>query len=247
MRLSFVVPAHNESRLIGATLRSIHETGRAVVGDGEYEIIVADDSSQDATGVIAATLGAHVVRVERRQISAARNAGARAATGEVLVFVDADTLVNADVVRNAIAAIEAGALGGGAGVAFDGQIPAAAGVLLKSLLMLFRILQLTGGCFLFCRRDALEEAGGWDETVFASEEVELANALKQVGKKRGIGWRGRFVIVEGTVLTSGRKLRAYSLGELLWASIRIILQGRKGVQKREGLEIWYERREDVNP
>lgn len=247
MRLSFVVPAHNEQALIVPTLQAIHTAGTSVVGAGNYEIIVADDSSTDRTGELAAQNGARVIRVEKRQISATRNAGARIALGDILIFVDADTLVNAHVVSNALSAIDSGALGGGARIAFDGWTPLSARIVLKVLLLLFRVLQLTGGCFLVVRREALEAAGWWDETVYASEEVELANAIKRVGKSRRIPWRRRFVIVDGSVVTSGRKLRAYSISELLLASLRIIMQGRAGVEKREGLEIWYERRDDVAP
>ena len=89
--ISIIVPAHNEEALLGGTLRAL---GRAAANLGEdCEIVVVDDGSTDRTAEIAATLGARVVRVDVRHIAAARNAGARAAIGDVFVFVDADTLV----------------------------------------------------------------------------------------------------------------------------------------------------------
>lgn len=66
----------------------------------KYEIIVVDDASTDATGAIATEEGARVTRVAYRQISATRNAGAKVARGEILFFVDADTIVNARVVQD---------------------------------------------------------------------------------------------------------------------------------------------------
>ena len=91
--ISFVIPAHNEVELIGRTLTAIHESARAT---GEvYEIIVADDSSDDGTGTIAQQFGARVVAVHFRKIAATRNAGARMASGDLLFFVDADTMVTA--------------------------------------------------------------------------------------------------------------------------------------------------------
>lgn len=83
--ISFVVPAHNEEVLLGRTLDAIRGEAERV---GEaFEIVVADDSSTDATAEIAREHGARVIRVEYRQIAATRNAGARAANGAALLIV----------------------------------------------------------------------------------------------------------------------------------------------------------------
>src|SRR5690242_3953856 len=87
LRLSFVVPAHDEAPRLPATLASLHAAARACGVD--YEIVVVDDASTDATAEVAAANGARVLRVEHRHIAATRNAGAAAATGARLVFVDA--------------------------------------------------------------------------------------------------------------------------------------------------------------
>jgi len=87
--ISFVVPAHNEELWIGKCLASIRTTMESL--DVLYEVIVVDDASTDLTPRIAEQMGVRTVRVEHRKISAVRNAGARAACGEVLFFVDADT------------------------------------------------------------------------------------------------------------------------------------------------------------
>lgn len=119
--ISFVIPAHNEAELIGRTLSTLHESARAA---GEpYEIIVADDASTDGTGARALSHGARVVAVNFRRIAATRNAGARETTGELLFFVDADTIVPARAVRVAVHALRSGAIGGGAAVRFDGTVP----------------------------------------------------------------------------------------------------------------------------
>jgi hypothetical protein len=87
--LSFIVPAYNEERGLSATLDAIRHAA-SVTGE-PYEVIVVDDASTDQTSAVAASRGATIVRVAHRQIAAARNAGARAATGDLLFFVDADT------------------------------------------------------------------------------------------------------------------------------------------------------------
>jgi len=232
--ISFIVPAYNEELLLGATLDSLHAAGRAL---GEpYEVIVADDASADATVRVAQEHGARVVSAMRRQIAATRNGGAGVATGELFVFVDADTIVSEGVVRAAVAAMRGGAVGGGAAVAFEGDIPAYARWLLPIIVWMFRVARLAAGCFLFCTRDAFAAVGGFDEAFFGAEELVMSRALKR---------QGRFVILREAVVTSGRKLRTHSGLEVLALMGRLALRGTKGVKRRQGMELWYgERREE---
>jgi glycosyltransferase involved in cell wall biosynthesis len=231
--ISFIVPAYNEERLLAGTLRAVH-TAAAEVAEG-YEIVVADDASTDATAVTARTGGARVVSVAHRQISATRNAGARAARGDRYFFVDADTVVSGSVVRAALRALDDGAVGGGAAVAFDGQIPRWAELMLPVFVWAFRVAGLAAGCFLFCTRSAFDAVGGFDEALYAAEEIAMSRALKR---------HGRFVVLREGVVTSGRKLRAYTGTELLRIVPRLALRGWGAVRSRDGLEIWYERRRE---
>jgi glycosyltransferase involved in cell wall biosynthesis len=224
--ISFVIPAHNEAELIGRTLAAIHECARAV---GEpYEIIVAVDSSIDGTGQIAEEHGARVVAVNFRQIAATRNAGARVASGDLLFFVDADTMATGQALRAAVRALRAGAVGGGSAVRFDGPVPLYAAILERAVLpVLLPLLKMAPGCFLFCTRRAYLAAGGFDEALFWSEEVFFSKRLKR---------QGRFVILREFVITSGRKVRAYSALGLLRVGVRLALG------QRAGLEYWYGQR-----
>ena len=119
--ISFVVPAHNEELLLGRTLTAIHSAAQR--SGRPYEIVVADDASTDRTAAVAVDHGARVVSIVRRQIAAARNAGAAAAAGDVLIFVDADTIVSPEVVAATLAALDNGAVAGGASLRLDGRIP----------------------------------------------------------------------------------------------------------------------------
>lgn len=232
--LSFVVPAHNEERLLGGTLDAIHQA--ASTTGLQYEVIVVDDASTDQTVPVAESHNAQVVRVSHRQIAATRNSGAKAATGELLFFVDADTRINADVIGEATSAVRAGAVGGGAATTFDEPIPLYARLVLPIMVLSFRVTHLAAGCFVFCTRDAFNAVGGFNEAYFGGEEVIISRAL---------GRQGRFVILRSSVVTSGRKLRRYSASELMTSMFSLMRRGPKGVQRREGLELWYgERRED---
>lgn len=232
--ISFIVPAYNEERVLGATLAAVRVAAQAV---GEpYELVVVDDASTDGTAQIAVCGGALVVRVAHRQIAATRNAGARAARGDLFIFVDADTIVNEAVVRSAVDAMRDGAVGGGAAVEFDGSVPTYAKLLLPILVWCFRVARLAAGCYLFCTRTAFVAVGGFDESFYGAEELVISQALKRHGK---------FVVLRRAVKTSGRKLRTHSAGEMFGVLGRFLLRGPMAVKQRQGMELWYaERRKD---
>ena len=214
--------------LIGATLRSIRSAGD--VTGMRYEVIVADDASTDRTAEIAAAAGARVIPIAARQIARARNAGAAAASGSTLIFVDADTLITPAVVQATLQAIEAGAVGGGAPASLDDASPGYAKFLMWLVAGTSRVARIAGGCYFFCTKPAFEQAGGFDERLFAGEEIALSRAL---------GRQGRFVILREKVVTSGRKMRTHSFRELLGTFVRILLGGPRVLEDRSRLGVWY--------
>jgi len=235
--ISFIVPAYNEELLIGRTLTALHAAARET-GE-QYEIVVVDDGSTDATAEVAVEHGARVVRVQHRQIASTRNAGARAAAGDILMFVDADTIVTSATLGAALAALRAGAVAGGASLRLDGRIPWHGRVLLLVIRAGMRLGRLAAGCYVFCTREAFEAAGGFDEGLFASEEIALSRALAR---------HGRVVILRETVLSSGRKLRTHSAWEILQMMSAVVRQGPQALRSRERLGLWYgSRRSDPEP
>src|SRR4030095_423828 len=117
--ISFIVPAYNEEAELPGTLRALHSSAIGY----EYEIVLENDGSTDATATIGAQFGARAISIEHRQIAAARNAGAKASRGDVLTFVEADTRIGREHVRGAIDALEDGCAGEGSRLDFDGEIP----------------------------------------------------------------------------------------------------------------------------
>ena len=232
--ISFVIPAHNEEDLLPATLRAL-ETAARPLGH-PFEIIVVSDASTDRTDAVARGHGARVVEVQHRHIAATRNAGAREAIGELLVFIDADTRVTEAVVRSAVEAMTQGAVGGGCAFRFDGRLPLYARALQAVAVPVYRMARIASGCFLFATREAFEAVGGFNEGMFGAEEAAMSRSLRR---------QGRFVVLREAVTTSGRKLRAYSGREVLGTMARLALSGGRSVRRREGLDIWYgERRPD---
>lgn len=226
--ISFVLPAWNEAVLIGRTIDGIHAAMEQ--RDPRYEVVVADDASDDGTGDIAGARGARVVRCEHRQIAATRNAGAQASSGDVIIFVDADTIITRQVVEETIAAFESGAVGGGALPDFDGDLPLYARLILGPSMFLYRLARLVSGSYLFCTREAFDATGGFDESLYATEEAFMSRALRRHGK---------FTIIPSRVMTSGRKLRTHSAREILGTLARFGLRGMRSVRTRDGLDVWY--------
>ena len=227
--ISFIIPAYNEELELPATLNAI----RAAASESgqPYEIIVVDDASTDATPEIAGRAGAKVIQIDRRQIAAARNAGARAAQGDPLFFIDADTRITRTHITQGIAALEAGYAGGSARVAMDGSVPIWGRLLLHAFGTLYFGLNLGAGAFLFTTRRNFEAIGGFDEQYFAGEEVYFSLALRNLG---------RFKVLRELIVTSGRKLRMYPAKQFLRNFFGVIVGGPRAVRSRAKLRLWYD-------
>jgi glycosyltransferase involved in cell wall biosynthesis len=234
--LSFIVPAYNEEFELSRTLSAIHSAARSA--GHEYEIVVVDDASTDGTVPVARAEGATVVQIQRRQIAAARNAGAKIASGEVLFFVDADTRILPTHITDALIALQNGCSGGSARVAIEGEIPRWARIFVRVFSILYFGNNLGAGAFLFTTRQFFDRVGGFDEKLFIGEEVFFSIALKKIG---------RFKLLPVPILTSGRKLRMYSGRHILSRSFWIILRGWRGARSRKHLELWYEGRRESQP
>ena len=234
--ISFIIPAYNEEHELSSTLEAIHAA--AYEADQPYEIVVVDDASTDTTPEIASRAGANVITINRRQIAAARNSGARAARGEYLFFVDADTRINRAHVSGGTAALEDGYAGGGARVAMDGFVPIWGRTLLRGFASVYFGLNLGAGAFLFTTRRNFDVVGGFDEQYFAGEEVYFSLELKKLGG---------FKVLREPVVTSARKLRMYPARDFLPKFFGVIFRGPRGVRSRAKLSLWYDGKRERHP
>ena len=232
--ISFIVPAFNEERELGATLKALVAAGNSLVDS--YEIVVADDGSTDGTARIAQAHGARVITAQHRQIAATRNSGAGIAKGEIFIFVDADTTVNSDVIGAAVNAIRDGAVGGGAAVTFDKPLTTYGKLITPLILKGYMLTGWAAGCFMFCTRQAFEAIGGFDEKLFGSEEIPFSKGLKQ---------QGQFLMLRESVQTSARKFRIYSGREHLRSICKFLLRGREALYDRDAMYMWYDGRREA--
>lgn len=235
MKLSVVVPAFNEERLLAGTLRHIR-AGLHVFDQRGWatELIVCDNHSTDRTARIARSAGARVVFEPINQISRARNAGAAAASGNWILFVDADSSPSPFLFTDLLEAMEEGrCVGGGCTIALPGA-PAGVKLWVGLWNSVSRAFSWAAGSFLFCEARAFHDAGGFSEELYAAEEIDLSRRLKR---------RGRFVILHRhPLVTSDRKARLYTWREHLAFMGRFLVRGRKTLRDRDACSVWYDGR-----
>lgn len=240
MQLSIIIPAFNEAKLLPATLDVIARGREGLHRVGvETEIIVCDNNSTDETAAIAQAAGAQVVFEPVNQIGRARNAGARAASGEWLLFLDADSHASAELFADLAEVLKRNEMiGGGVTLRQDGNY-FLFGLLMRIWNLWSRFSKEAAGSFLYCRREAFESIGGFDGKFFAAEEIDFCRRLKALGKTRG---QKLHILHRHPLLTSSRKAKLYTPREFLSFMMRTIFRRGKTLEKREDCSIWYDGR-----
>lgn len=202
---SIIIPAYNEEDFLENTILNIKKAMQTVPLAGE--IIVTDNNSTDRTADIARQAGATVVFEPINQISRARNTGAKCTTGRYLIFVDADTLLPAELLQKALENLESGRCCGGGATVTSNDVPFVVKGILGYWNFLSRVFRLAAGCFVYARRDDFDSSGGFSDKVYATEEIWFSIALKRKAKK----FNRKFIIInKPKIITSGRKLVWYS-------------------------------------
>lgn len=235
--ISVLVPAFNEAAELPRMLTSVQEAF-AAIGRTDFEVVVCDNNSSDATADIASAQGARVVFETHNQIARARNAAAKAARGEWFKFIDADSVLSPELLTATLSDIQSGkSLGGGARVAFDrDSIPLYIRAGLASWNSLSRSLRWAAGAYIYCSRPAFESTGGFDERVYASEEIGFSRKLKRLARKE----RKQFHILQKTpILTSARKADQFTFGQTVLQVLRCAWPG--SLRRRDRCGFWYRR------
>ena len=239
MKISIVVPAFNEERLLGESLVRINLAAGAFQQRGwATELIVCDNNSTDKTAQIARDAGATVVFEPVNQIARARNRGADAATGDWLLFVDADSHPCADLFSDVANAIDSGrCLAGGATIAMDKKYWLA-GLITCLWNFTSRWRRLLAGSFIFCESATFRKIGGFSKELFAGEELELSERLRKAAKET----RKHIVILHRhPLVTSARKLHLYTFREHIRLLTRLF-RDRRVLANREACHLWYDGR-----
>jgi glycosyltransferase involved in cell wall biosynthesis len=238
VKISFVIPAFNEERLIGETLRHIRE-GAEVFHQRNWpsEIIVCDNNSKDRTAELARAAGAIVVFEQINQIARARNRGAMEAKGDWLIFVDADSKPSRELFQDVAEQIESGQfLAGGSVVKLDGDHAMARRVT-AIWNFVSRRFCLLAGSFIFCETAAFREVGGFSNELFAAEELDLTKRLKELARSKK---KQMVILHQHPLTTSPRKMELYTARQHLWFMLKAALLPGRTIRSREACFIWYD-------
>lgn len=244
-----MAPAYNEEACLPRLLDTV-DVARSRYGGtaGAIEVIVADNVSTDRTRDIAQARGCVVVTVEKRVIGAVRNGGARAATGEILCFADADTQRHPETFNEIALVLTSGRIAGGAtGVRFERSSPGikltfamlvAAGTLVRVAMGARPTANVDTGVT-FCWRKDFEQIGGYVEDRLFAEDAQFLVDLLRLGRRRhqrlATGMRSKAIF-------STRKFDQYGDWHYFPLSARMIANvlTRRGV-RGWARRYWYER------
>jgi glycosyltransferase involved in cell wall biosynthesis len=236
MLISVVIPAFNEEAYLGRTLASL-DRARAFLREEAgvaAEIIVVDNESLDSTADVARGFGATVVKETEHNVAKVRNTGARFANGDVLVFVDADTVVPRGVLRRVVEVMcEPTCLGGAVDTDYrPGKL--ASKIYLGLWRLVGKLAGMAQGATQFCRSDAFLALNGYDETLFMGEDVDFYWRLKRLARRRHGGVE---FIDDVRVAPSARRFDQWGLWRtLIWTNPLFILLFRRRKTAWQG---WY--------
>ena len=208
MKLSIIIPTYNEAESIGVTLE------RLALMRGDFEIIVVDGGSADATVDVARERKVKVIVSDERGRGTQMHAGAYAANGDVLWFLHADTLPPRDAVERIIAALDDEEIvGGNCVISFDGESRAA-----QFMTWLYPRLRRIGLCYgdsaIFVRRDVYQRVGGF-QTYPIFEDLDFVWRVRRTGE---------MIYLPVTVVTSSRRFenRNFPVVFARWAWLQIL-------------------------
>ncbi len=203
---SVVIPAHNEEKYIGRCIAGIKRAAHYAY-PAKVEIIVVINRCTDRTEEISKRFGAKVVVNNKKCISAIRNTGINAASGNIIVTIDADSIMSKYSLCEIRKCLQSGKyIGGGSPIRFDrmsiGILCSAAAVAVNLVpIMIKNKAVLSGGMFWFYKKD-FEAVGGFDEALVSLEDMDYAARLNSYGKSYGKKFGS---LRHSYIITSSRK------------------------------------------
>jgi glycosyltransferase involved in cell wall biosynthesis len=235
--VSIVIPAFNEEKRLRQSVEQIRDACRAAPDiAAAYEIIICDNNSTDATATVAEQAGCRVIFEPVNQISRARNRGASVASGEWLIFIDADSWPSPELIGDLVPLLsDETCIGCGSTIrVIDG--PRWFKFVWESKNWSMRIFKWCPGGFILCRRDAFREIGGFSEEHYLFEELDFVMRLKRYAATRG----QKFIILhKHPFSTSGR--RGIGKGFWWWArfALHLSLFHERSVRDKKFAQVWY--------
>ena len=236
MFISVVVPAFNEQNYVGETLASLNRAKIFLQArtDCQVEIIVVDNNSDDSTQDVARSMGARIANESEHNIAKVRNTGAQLARGEVLLFVDADTLVPETLLSRVFEVMSDRSCFGGAVDTDYRPRKLTIQAYVQFWRMIGKAAAMAQGATQFLRKDIFLRLNGYDETLFMGEDVDLYWRLRKLARQQN--GHVRF-LDDIKVIPSTRRFDSWPLWRtLVWTNPLYILPSRRRASRWDG---WY--------
>lgn len=194
-----MIPARNEEKTLPVCIASIRKAAARL--QDQVEIIVVLNRCTDQTEDAAKAHGCRIERDDSRNLSRIRNAGANAALGDIIVTIDADSIMSANMLQVVERNLsKPGIVGGGCIFITDRLSP---GIILSGICILPVILKdYVSGALFYCRKKDFDAIGGFNEELVSVEDIDFARRLKAHGKATGRRFK---TIYNAYVITSARK------------------------------------------
>jgi len=232
-RFSIIIPARNEEQHLPACLESIKAASEPF--PDQVEIVVALNRCTDRTEEIAVQHGAKLVRDDSKNLARIRNAGAKAASGEVVVTIDADSRMTSNMLVEIDRLLRTDKfIGGGVWIWPERW---SFGIVMTALVVTPLIVRhrVSGGLF-WCQREDFETIGGFDENLSSLEDIDFAKRLKAHGKRDG---RRFGTITKAHIVTSCRKFDTFGDWYLL-RNPRMLWRIFGGRSQDDANRYWYD-------
>ncbi len=224
--ISIIIPAFNEEKNLVKTIDAIKKS--IAFAKIPAEIIVVDNDSSDGTYKIAKRLSDAVFIEKRHVIAAVRNTGAKHSHGAYLLFIDADTLIPVQLIRDFVNALRTRAVIVGCNV-----MPFPLNPIERNLFKAFNLIlrssahhgaAFSGNCVGY-RKDVFQKLGGFDEDRVASEDHDLSNRASKLGKA--------VFLKHLTVKTSNRRVKNLGLPLMLMGWSKTTLFYLLGLKRKK--------------
>lgn len=201
IHISFILPAYNEEAYLKKSIDAIRFCSKKL--SLIHEIIVVDNNSNDNTYLLAKKYADHVIKEPIQKIARARNTGAKHANYKNLVFIDSDTLLNMELLKETILSIQDETIiAGGTTIKFNKKSP-----LVSFWNTISKNFNWAAGCYIFCKKEYFQLSEGFNEAVYASEEIWFFKRIKKIAKRKNKKVR---ILSGHSIETSDRKFEWFS-------------------------------------
>ncbi len=240
MKISVIIPAFNEEKLLPATLVAVQTAMAGFTERGwATELLVCDNNSTDRTAELARAGGAKVIFEPMNQIARARNAAVAHATGDWVLILDADSRPGVEIFRDVATAIASGqCILGGTKLQPD-EVYFTSWFVYLIWNGMSRWRRWATGPFIFCETAVFRQLGGFNERLYSSEDIDFSLRMRPLARQSG---RKILILREHPLVTSARKFKLYRRRDYVKFLVKTLFTGGRTLTNKADCYTWYDGR-----